>query len=117
VHFVGNVVRVVNVVSAGGGFVSSALTWAVIEMMLLMLLVLLQLANLAAISAMAKAGFVPVLPKDKPFGKLNKAAPQGDYSLKATLKCIHRTPVGRNKRHKQHMRKRIFVLLVRVRRV
>jgi hypothetical protein len=43
------------------------------------------MANLAANSAMAKIDLLPELPKDKPFGKLNKAAPQGDYSLKATV--------------------------------
>jgi len=32
------------------------------------------MAKLAAISAMAKLDLLPDLPKDKPFGKLNKAA-------------------------------------------
>jgi len=45
----------------------------------------LWLAIPAAISAMARLDFVPNLPKDKPFGKFNRAAPQGDYSLKVTL--------------------------------
>jgi len=39
---------------------------------------------------LAKGNFVPRLPADKPTGKVNKAAPQGDYSLKATQLCDQR---------------------------
>ena len=64
---------------------------------------------------MATGDFVPDLPKDKPFGKLNKAAPQGDYSLKATQipreLQMHNQQKMRNKRQMYGVD---FVPIVRV---